>query len=60
VGSDFYIKKKSDTEVSVMYHDLEYGSNPFELEYGDYDEILVINIEKDIEIQIEEMIVLEK
>ena len=54
-GSDFYIKLKSDSELAIMYHDIEYGSNPSE--WIEYDEMLVIPIKKDTEIQINEPVI---
>ena len=53
--SDFYIKLKSDSELAIMYHDIEYGSNPSE--WIEYDEMLVIPIKKDTEIQINEPVI---
>lgn len=53
-GSDFYLLRKSETELAVMYYKLEYGADPADREWEDYIEVLVISIEKDIEIQIQE------
>ena len=56
-GSDFYIKQKDDTNLSIMYHNIEYRNDPSELEWDEYEEILVIPIKKD-EIRIEEAVIL--
>ena len=56
-GSDFYLMRKSETELAVMYHAIPYKSNMSEFEWDDYEEVLVIPIEKDKAINIRESII---
>ena len=53
-GSEFYIKRKSETEIAVMYHDIPYRDNPYDFSWDDYEEILVIFIDSEKEIEIGE------
>lgn len=49
-GSDFYVKRKNEAEIAIMYHEIPYKSDPYE--YDEYDEILTITIDKGNEIQV--------
>jgi len=51
-GSDFYIMRKSDTKLAVMYHDIPYKGPPRTWE--NYTEVLVIPIEKNSKVLIAE------
>lgn len=53
-GSDFYIMRKSDAELAVMYYGIVFGIDSSMREWEDYDEVIAIPIEKNSEIRIEE------
>jgi hypothetical protein len=53
-GSDFYIMRKSNTKLAVMHHEIEYRSDPSMRKWVNYDEMIVITIEKNSDIRIEE------
>jgi hypothetical protein len=53
-GSDFYVMRKNDTELAVMYHELEYRGDPSMRKWTDYEELLIVPIEKSSEIRIGE------
>ena len=57
-GSEFYLKRKNETEVAVMYHDIPYKNDPFDFAWDDYEEILVMPIGKNKKIEIGEPIII--
>ena len=52
IGSDFYFKYKSDTELAIMYHFIRYKSEPADWKWENYEEVFVIPIEEGSDIKI--------
>lgn len=56
-GSEFYIKRKNETEIAVMYHDIQCENNPLDFAGDDYEEILAIPTDNEKEIEIVEPVI---